>query len=92
MPDFPSLAALRQGLTTDDADQRGRAYGSVLNADVQPSDILGSDPDEEVVDQLEDADVIPTGSSSDRRPVAEVRRQQTDLLEEILAELRGDGQ
>lgn len=89
MPQYPSLAALRSGLTTDDADERGRAYSAVLTADVQPSAVLGSDPSEETVDELVGSDVIPKGSSADRQPAAEDRRRQLELLEEILSVLKG---
>lgn len=94
MPEYPSLAALRQGLTTDNADERGRAYGSVLNAagDVQPSDVLSSDPSDETVQDLVDGGVIPPGRGEGRddRPVSETRQRQTELLEQILDELRDD--
>lgn len=94
MPEYPNLAALRSGLTTDDADERGRAYGAVLNAPggVQPSDVLDSDPSDEAVAALEDGNVIPEsrGGGRDQRPVSELRERQTELLEQILAELQDD--
>lgn len=88
MPDYPNLAALRQALTTDDADERGRAYGAVLNADddVQPSDVLAGDPDEETVDSLADADVIPDDRGAGGRggrPAAERDEEVVDLLRDI---------
>lgn len=97
MPEYPSLAALRSGLTTDDADERGRAYGSVLNADddVQPSDVLAGDPSDETVDALIESDVVPRsaaggGGTRDRKSSAELRERQVELLEQILDELRND--
>lgn len=86
MADFPNLAALRRGLTTDDADQRGQAYQAVLQADVQPSEVLGADPAEETVEALESADVIPEGSGSGGgrgRRVDEREEEIVELLKEI---------
>lgn len=96
IPEFPSLAALRSGLTTDDADQRGHAYGAVLGADgdVQPSDVLDNDPSTEAVESLVEADVIPRdelgAGGNDRLSAAEYRERQVELLEEILDELSDD--
>lgn len=97
MPEYPSLAALRSGLTTDDADERGRAYGQVLNADddVQPSDVLAGDPSDDTVRSLVESDIVPRsalggGGGGDRRSSSELRERQVELLEEILDELRED--
>lgn len=97
MPEYPSLAALRSGLTTDDADERGRAYGAVLGAegDVQPSDVLSADPSDDVVRDLVDANVVPrsalSGSGADgRQSSSELRQRQVELLEAILEELSSD--
>lgn len=92
MAEFPSLAALRSGLTTDDADERGRAYGAVLGAegDIQPSDVLASDPSEETVSALEDAGVLPENSGGrPRRPVDERDEEIVELLREIRDILEG---
>lgn len=77
---------MRSGLTTDDADERGRAYGAVLNAegDVQPSDVLSGDPDEQTVDELVSAGVIPPDHGGERgRPAAERDEEMLDVLEDI---------
>lgn len=92
MPEYPSLAALRSGLTTDDADQRGRAYGAVLGAegDVQPSDVLASDPSDETIAALEEGDVIPAGGGAGQgRTAAERDEEIVDLLREIRDSLEG---
>lgn len=83
MPEYPSLAALRSGLTTDDADERGRAYSAVLSSDVQPSAVLQSDPDQETVDALEESDVIPSGAGREGRPAAERDEEIVELLRDI---------
>lgn len=92
MADYPSLAALRSGLTTSDADERGRAYGAVLGAegDVQPSDVLASTPSGETIEALEAADVIPPGSGGGpSRSVADREEEMVELLEEIRDILEG---
>lgn len=85
MPRYSSLAALRSALTTEDADDRGQAYGAILNApgNVQPSDVLSNDPDEDVLEPLQDDDVLPESASANRRSNAEHREEQTELLREI---------
>lgn len=90
MPEYPNLASLRQGLTSDNADERGRAYQAVLQADVQPSAVLGSDPSDETVGALEDADVVPAGSGGGSgRPAAERDEEVVELLTEIRDLLAG---
>lgn len=89
MAEYPSLAALRSGLTTDDADERGNAYGAVLNAegDVQPSDVLDSDPSTESIQALVDANVVPRselrGGGAAGPSVAQRDEEIIGLLEEI---------
>lgn len=92
MPEYDSLAALRSGLTTNDADERGRAYGAVLGAegDVQPSDVLAAEPSGETIQTLADADVIPADSGGERgRPAAERDEEVVELLREIRDSLEG---
>lgn len=89
MSDYPGLAALRSGLTTDDPDQRAEAYGSVLNADVQPSQVLEASPDEAVVQALVEADVIPEDADADREPAAVQRQKMVELLKQIEANTGG---
>lgn len=81
-PDYPTLAALRSGLTEDDADSRAEAYSSVLEADVKPSAVLGSSPDEAEVQKLVDASVIPS-SGGEQSTVAERQNRIIELLEDI---------
>lgn len=94
MPQYQDLSDLREELTVDDPDRRANAYGAVmaLEDDVQISDVLGPQPDEDVVDSLVAADVIPPqrGAGRDGRPAAERDEEIVDLLRDILEELRED--
>lgn len=89
MADYSNLASLRGGLTADNPDNRAEAYQAVMNAGVQPSEVLASDPDEETVETLVEADVIPAGASARSKPVDERWERIEQLLEEIAANTGG---
>lgn len=89
MPDFNSLAALRKGLTADDPDQRASAYSSVLNADVQPSQVLESSPAESVTQSLVEAGVVPEDTTSTQRGANQQREEIISLLEAIAGNTGG---
>lgn len=94
MPDYPDLADLREELTVDDPDRRANAYGAVMSSDVAVSDVLASDPDEEVVRTLVEDDVIPDrgpGGGGRGRPASERDEAIVELLEEIRDALQTDG-
>lgn len=88
MAEYNNLAELRQELTADDPDQRANAYAAVLNADLEVSDVLGPEPPTQA---LEDAGVVPENTTENRKPAAEHRVEQTELLKEIRDILKSQG-
>lgn len=92
MPEYPNLAELREELTIDDPDRRANAYGTVLSSDVEVSDVLESNPDDDVVEELVDDDVIPPRGpgGGTGRPAADRQERVIQLLEDILQELETD--
>lgn len=83
MADYNSLAALRGELTEDDPDRRAEAYSAVMEQDLQPSEVLASQPDEAVVQGLVDGGVIPEQRDADREPAHKQRAKMLDLLQTI---------
>lgn len=79
--DYSSLAELRAELTDDNPDDRANAYGAVIGHDIQPSQVLGADPDASAVQTLVAANVIPDESGSPGR-------QKGDRDEELLTVLK----
>lgn len=88
MPDYGSLAALRDALTSDDPDTRAEAYQAVLETDTKVSAVLGGDVSDEVVATLVEADVIPEGGTASP-PVSENWERALELLESIEANTGG---
>lgn len=96
MPEYSDLADLREELTVDDPDRRANAYGAVMSLegdDVQVSDVLGPQPDDDTVAALVDGDVIPPrrGSDRDARPAADRDAEMLQVLREIRDLLQTDG-
>lgn len=86
MAEYSSLAELRADLTADDPDERASAYGAVLSADIEVSEVLSSNPPE---DDLREAGVIPELDESDTLPpAAETRKRTNDLLEQVVEQLK----
>lgn len=89
MSDYASLADLREELTANDPDQRANAYGAVMSHDIQPSQVLGSKPDQSAIDTLTDNGVIPERSAPGRakaerdEEVLTVLKECRDLLTAI---------
>lgn len=77
---YDSMAELRAALTDEDPDRRAPAYGAVMEADLEPSAVLGQDPPETA---LVDAGIIPERPSDTGRPSSEVREEQLSVLKEI---------
>lgn len=82
---YSDLAALREALTADDPDDRANAYGDVMEQDVQPSELLGTDPDGAAVQTLVEANVIPESESGGApgRKTSERDEEIVALLKEI---------
>lgn len=89
--EYSSLAELRSELTADDADERANAYGSVMEQDVQVSQVLGSKPDQSAVKTLAEAGVIPDDSAEQGRPAAEREEEVVELLKDIRDAVQGGG-
>lgn len=89
MPQFSNLASLRGGLTADDPDRRAEAYSAVLNADLQPSQVLESSPEDDVVETLVDAEVIPASAGGGRQPINQRWERIEELLERIVENTEG---
>lgn len=83
MPNYPSLSALRAALTADDPDKRAEAYSDVMNVDLQPSEVLATEPGDAVVQSLADGGVIPETASDPGKPAVDQRQEIIDLLTEI---------
>lgn len=84
MAEYSSLAALRRALTSDNADERATAYGDVLGVDdeeLEPSDVLDSEPSDATVSTLQDADIVPAGSGD--MTTGQWREQVLEQLEDI---------
>lgn len=88
---YSNLAALRSELTTDDPDERANAYGAVMEHDVQPSQVLGNDPDDEAVEKLVEAGVIPEQAANGGRSAAEREEEALAVLKEIRDAVQGGG-
>lgn len=88
MAEYTSLAELREALVSDDASVRSDAYGAVLEHDVEPTDILGSDVDEAAVSDLRAAGVLPEESQSGMS-TPEYREKVVAQLEKIAANTGG---
>lgn len=86
MAQYQNLAKLRSALTSDDAETRSEAYGTVYEqADVSPQTVLS---DDEVVDHLRDVGVL---EAEEQRPSsAEQRDRIIELLQNIEANTGGD--
>lgn len=84
-PQYDGLASLRQALTADDPDQRAPAYGAVMEADLEPSEVLSTEPPE---GQLRQAGVIPEKGGRDQTTDAQMARV-IELLEQIEANTGG---
>ena len=80
-PTYSSLPALRRALTDDDPDDRANAYGAVMSADVQPSQVLATPPDDAAIATLEEAGVLPTDAAEGNIGTQEYRRRVLDALE-----------
>lgn len=80
MAEYNSLPELRGKLTVDNPDERASAYQSVLQADLEVSDVLSNDPP---VSALEEAGVIPQDKAKSYESAAEYREQTVELLQEI---------
>lgn len=88
---YSSLAELRSQLTDDDPDERANAYGAVMQEDVQPSQVLGTNPDQPAVQSLVEAGIIPEKSSEGGRPAAERDEEVVEILKEIRDAVQNDG-
>lgn len=85
---YGDIAQLREALTVEDPDQRAPAYGAVMEAGFQPSEVLSNDPPEE---DLAEAGVIGTAGGDSGRPAQEVREEQVELLRDIRDLLAANG-
>lgn len=91
-PQYSNLAELRSELTDENPDDRANAYGAVMQNDVQPSQVLGSQPDPEAVQTLVEAGVIPEQTSDKGRPKAERDEEMLRVLKEIRDAVQGGSQ
>lgn len=89
MPEFDTVADLREALTANDPDRRAQAYGDVMAEDVQPSAILDTPPDETALETLRDADVLDEERGAGRS-MRDVNDRIVELLEDIRDELQDD--
>lgn len=84
-PQYDGLAELREALTADDPDRRAPAYGAVMEADLEPSAVLSTDPPGQA---LRDAGVIPADQGRGRTTDDQLD-QIVQLLQEIAANTGG---
>lgn len=54
-----------------------------MNTDVQPSEVLETDPDGDVIDELEEADIVPTGAGANQRPASDRNQEMLEVLRDI---------
>lgn len=83
MAQYPTTAALRRALSSDDPDRRADAYGAVMQHDVEPAQILADPPDTSAVSSLVEADVLDEETSSDDMTTVEWREEVLDVLNTI---------
>lgn len=82
MADYNGLAELRGALTDDDPNRRGDAYGAVYTHGLEPADLLSDNPDDESVERLREAGVLPDNSDENAIGPAEFRKRVVAALEE----------